>query len=56
MRAETEGLRVDENTLAARGEIGAKRSLRCAVQMLTPAKITGETLAMKLSQKATLKM
>lgn len=43
IRAETEGLEVEEDALAAMGEIGARTSLRYAVQMLTPARILAQT-------------
>ena len=43
IRAETENLEVDEEALAVMGEIGARTSLRYAVQMLTPARIMAET-------------
>jgi RuvB-like protein 1 (pontin 52) len=43
IRAEAEKLEVDEEALAALGEIGARTSLRYAVQALTPAKIIANT-------------
>lgn len=43
IRAEAERLEVDEEALAALGEIGARTSLRYAVQALTPAKIIAQT-------------
>ena len=43
IRAETEGIEVLEDALAAMGEIGAKTSLRYIVQMLTPARIVAQT-------------
>jgi len=43
IRAEAEKLEVDEEALAALGEIGARTSLRYAVQALTPAKIIAQT-------------
>jgi len=43
IRAEVEGIEVDEEGLQALGEIGARTSLRYSVQMLTPARIIGET-------------
>lgn len=43
IRAETESIQVDDEALAAMGEIGARTSLRYAVQLLTPAKIVAET-------------
>merc|ERR1712032_329816 len=38
IRATTESLTIDEEALAALGEIGSKTSLRYAVQLLTPSK------------------
>lgn len=43
IRAESESLEVDADALANMGEIGARTSLRYAVQMLTPARIIAET-------------
>lgn len=43
IRAETENIAVDEEALVAMGEIGAKTSLRYAVQLLTPARIIAQT-------------
>jgi RuvB-like protein 1 len=43
IRAEAESLDVEDSALAAMGEIGAKTSLRYAVQTLTPARIIAET-------------
>merc|ERR1712167_197755 len=43
IRAESESLEVDADALAMMGEIGARTSLRYAVQMLTPARIIAET-------------
>lgn len=43
IRAEAEKLEVDEEALTALGEIGARTSLRYAVQALTPAKIIAQT-------------
>lgn len=37
LRATTEGLQIDEEALAALGEIGNTSTLRYAVQLLTPA-------------------
>lgn len=48
IRAETENLQVEEEALAAMGEIGARTSLRYAVQMLTPARIMAETAGREL--------
>lgn len=43
IRAETEQIQVDEEALAAMGEIGARTSLRYAVQLLTPGNIIAQT-------------
>mmetsp|Transcript_25236 Transcript_25236/g.55951 ORF Transcript_25236/g.55951 Transcript_25236/m.55951 type:complete len:457 (-) Transcript_25236:43-1413(-) len=43
IRAETEGLEVEEEALAAMGEIGSRTSLRYSVQLLTPASILAKT-------------
>lgn len=43
IRSETESIEVGEDALVALGEIGARTSLRYAVQMLTPARIIAET-------------
>ncbi|CAK9265168.1 unnamed protein product [Sphagnum jensenii] len=43
IRAQVEGLTVDEESLAYLGEIGDRTSLRHAVQLLTPAKIVAKT-------------
>lgn len=43
IRAETESLEMDDEALAALGEIGIRTSLRYAVQMLTPSRILAET-------------
>ena len=43
IRAETEGIEIDEEALALMGEIGARTSLRFVVQMLTPARIVSAT-------------
>lgn len=43
IRASAETLTMDDEALAAMGEVGAKTSLRYAVQMLTPARIIAET-------------
>lgn len=40
---QAEGLEVEGEALTALGEVGAKGSLRYAVQMLTPARILAET-------------
>mmetsp|Transcript_26223 Transcript_26223/g.42457 ORF Transcript_26223/g.42457 Transcript_26223/m.42457 type:complete len:459 (+) Transcript_26223:323-1699(+) len=45
IRATTEGIALDEEALAQLGEIGAKTSLRYAVQLLTPSKILAQTAA-----------
>lgn len=42
-RAESERLEVDEEALESLGEVGARTSLRYAVQMLTPARIIAQT-------------
>ena len=43
IRAETESIQVSEEALAAMGEIGARTSLRYAVQLLTPGNILAQT-------------
>ena len=43
IRAQAESIEVEEEALAAMGQIGIKSSLRYAVQMLTPARILAET-------------
>lgn len=43
IRASVETIEVNEEALELMGEIGSKTSLRYAVQMLTPARIIGET-------------
>lgn len=43
IRAETESLDIEDQALAALGEIGVRTSLRYAVQMLAPSKILAET-------------
>merc|ERR1711871_1887959 len=43
IRSETESIEVEEDALVAMGEIGARTSLRYAVQMLTPALIIANT-------------
>jgi len=43
IRAEAESLDIEDEALAALGEIGARTSLRYAVQALTPARIIAET-------------
>ncbi len=43
IRSETESIEVEEDALVAMGEIGARTSLRYAVQMLTPARIIANT-------------
>lgn len=47
IRAETESLEVSEEALVSLGEIGARTSLRYAVQVLTPARIIAETAGRK---------
>jgi RuvB-like protein 1 (pontin 52) len=44
IRAKTEGLDVDASALQLLSDIGARTSLRYAVQMLTPSKILAETM------------
>ncbi|XP_067124670.1 ruvB-like 1 [Centruroides vittatus] len=39
IRAQTEGIEIDEDSLQALGEIGSKTTLRYAVQLLSPANI-----------------
>ena len=43
IRAETESLKVEEEALVTMGEIGARTSLRFAVQLLTPSRIIANT-------------
>ncbi len=43
IRAETESIEVEDEALAIMGEIGARTSLRYAVQLLTPSKIIAQT-------------
>ena len=43
IRAATEDIEVEEEALAALGDIGSKTSLRYAVQLLTPARILAST-------------
>jgi len=43
IRAEVEGIVVDDSALKALGEVGSRTSLRYSVQMLTPARILAET-------------
>jgi RuvB-like protein 1 (pontin 52) len=50
IRAETESLEIDEEGLATLGEVGAKTSLRYAVQMLTPSRIMAETAGREVIQ------
>merc|ERR1712100_57006 len=42
IRAQTEGIEADEESVAALAEIGARASLRYAVQLLTPSRIMAE--------------
>mmetsp|Transcript_9796 Transcript_9796/g.5812 ORF Transcript_9796/g.5812 Transcript_9796/m.5812 type:complete len:85 (+) Transcript_9796:2-256(+) len=44
IRASVEGIEFEEGALELMGEIGTRSSLRYAVQMLTPARILGETV------------
>lgn len=43
IRAETESIEIDEEALVSLGEVGAKTSLRYAVQMITPSRIIAQT-------------
>jgi RuvB-like protein 1 (pontin 52) len=43
IRASVEGIEIDNGALTILGEIGARTSLRYAVQMITPARILAET-------------
>jgi len=43
IRAETESLAIEDEALAALGAVGARTSLRYAVQMLAPSRILAET-------------
>ena len=43
IRALTESIEIDDEALAALGEVGARTSLRYSVQMLTPARILADT-------------
>lgn len=43
IRAEVENLEIEDEALAKLGEIGARTSLRYAVQLLTPSRIIAET-------------
>eukprot|EP01038_Epipyxis_sp_PR26KG_P007579 gene7579-10327_t len=43
IRAETESIDVSEEALVAMGEIGARTSLRYAVQLLTPSRLIAQT-------------
>jgi RuvB-like protein 1 (pontin 52) len=43
IRAHAEGIDVGDEALAAMGEVGARTSLRYAVQLLTPSRIIAET-------------
>ncbi|KAH6554550.1 hypothetical protein KP509_1Z325900 [Ceratopteris richardii] len=43
IRAQVEGLTVDQDSLAYLGEVGERTSLRHAVQLLTPASIVART-------------
>ncbi|XP_028136720.1 ruvB-like helicase 1 [Diabrotica virgifera virgifera] len=42
LRATTEGLEIDHEAIASLGEVGAKATLRYAVQLLTPAHLTAK--------------
>lgn len=43
LRATTEGLNLDEDALTTLAEVGARSTLRYAVQLLTPASLTAKT-------------
>jgi len=43
IRAEAEGIEIEEDALIKLGEIGSRTSLRYSVQMLTPSRILAET-------------
>lgn len=43
IRAGAESIEVSDEALAAMGEVGARTSLRYAVQLLTPSRIIAET-------------
>lgn len=43
LRANTEGLEIDADALSALSEVGARSTLRYAVQLLTPASLTAKT-------------
>ena len=43
IRASSESIEVNDEALARLGEIGARTSLRYAVQLLTPSRIIAET-------------
>lgn len=43
LRANTEGLEIDPEALAALSDVGVKSTLRYAVQLLTPASLTAKT-------------
>jgi len=51
IRASVESIELDEGALELLGEIGTRTSLRYAVQMLTPARILGETMGRTKLQK-----
>jgi RuvB-like protein 1 (pontin 52) len=48
IRAETEGIEVEQEALESMGDIGARTSLRYAVQMLTPARIMAQSAGREL--------
>ncbi|GAQ86895.1 P-loop containing nucleoside triphosphate hydrolases superfamily protein [Klebsormidium nitens] len=54
IRAQVEGIAVDEDSLAHLGEIGDRTSLRHAVQLLTPASIMAKTNGRDAIAKADL--
>lgn len=51
IRAGVENIELEEEALELMGDIGARTSLRYAVQMLTPARILGETVGRTKVQK-----
>ncbi len=52
LRAEVEGIQLDESGLRSLGEVGSRTSLRYAVQMLTPSRILAETCGRKMVTEA----
>eukprot|EP00941_MAST-03F_sp_MAST-3F-sp1_P005667 g5667.t1 len=51
LRANVEGIQLDDSALATMGEIGARTSLRYAVQLITPSRILAETAGRDNIQK-----